>query len=335
MINKNNVRNILIVRTDRLGDVILTLPLITEARKIFKKSKILFLINRYLEDLIKNYNGIDELLIEENIGGFFDKYRFLKFKDIDLVINVKPRFDLALLFFILRIKYRIGTAYRWYSFLYNYKVYQHRKISDRHESDYNLKLLSNFFVEVSTDKEFFFKYTDEERNSLNAKLFLLLDKNYVIVHPGSGGSSKDLPFETFSSFLNGFMTEFDEYEVVLTGIESEKLLINKLKHSVKIEFENRVSDLCGILNLRELMILIDNSRLFISNSTGPIHIAGALNKKTIGFYPNEKKISDTRWKPLSSNSIILKPNDNSDHMNSIGVDKIMKAVRNFLRNKTC
>lgn len=334
MINKNKVKNILITRTDSLGDVILTLPLLSETKRIFEDSKISFLVKENVKDLLVNYSGIDELIPEESIPGFFGKYKFLKSKKVNLVINVKPRFDLALLFFLLRVNYRIGTAYRWYSFLYNNKVYEHRKISDKHESDYNLNLLKNFVSDVKVEKEFYFNYSDGERNALNLKLNLLLDKNFIIVHPGSRGSSHDLPLERFSEFINRLLTQYDGY-IVFTGIESERSLLNTLRNTIREDLKHRIVNLCSTLNLRELVILIDNSRIFVSNSTGPIHIAGALNKNIIGFYPNKKPVNETRWRPLSKYSIIITPKGNSNDMSSIEIDEIIDAARNFLGNKSC
>jgi ADP-heptose:LPS heptosyltransferase len=75
LINKEEVKNILITRTDRLGDVILTLPLVNEAKRIFKNGKVSFLVKKYLEELITDYKDIDELLTEESFPGFFDKYK--------------------------------------------------------------------------------------------------------------------------------------------------------------------------------------------------------------------------------------------------------------------
>ncbi|MEO8211349.1 MAG: glycosyltransferase family 9 protein [bacterium] len=333
-INKNEVKNILIARTDRLGDVILTLPLISAAKKIFNNSKVIFFVKKFTEELIKNYEGIEELIIEEDDSRFWYKFKLFRDKKIDLVINVKPRFDLAILFFILRIKYRIGTGYRWYSFLYNYKVYEHRKTSDKHESDYNLNLLKYFFDEVNLEKEYHFKYSSDEKVKLLIKLRthnLSLDEKFVIIHPGSGSSAKDLPFEKFTEFINEFMNAFSDYKIIFTGLEYERILTDKIKTGVNKEYQNKLIEINGKLNLKELMILIDHSKLFISNSTGPIHIAGALNKNIIGFYPNEKPMNDARWGPPGENVIILKP-DESNEMNSIKVKNIMNAARQFLRN---
>ena len=331
IIDKNNVKNILITRTDRLGDVILTLPLLNSAKKIFKNAKIDLLVKKYLEELLHDYKDIDELIIEENIKSFFSKYKFFKNKKIDLFINVKPGFELALLFFVLRVKYRIGTAYRWYSFLYNFKVYEHRKDSVKHESDYNLNLLKNFFDETDDSKVFHFGYSEDEKKKLNRKLNGLPDSRYIIVHPGSGGSAKDIPVNRLALFINKFSEIYADYRIVITGTENEKPVINQLMKNVRSDFKTSVHDVSGMLDLKELMILIDNSDLFISNSTGPVHIAGALNRNIIGFYPNEKPMSDTRWKPLSENTVILKPGGLSDDMDLITEDIIMKAVTSFLK----
>ena len=331
IIDKNNVKNILITRTDRLGDVILTLPLLNSAKKIFKNAKIDLLVKKYLEELLHDYKDIDELIIEENINSFFSKYKFFKNKKIDLFINVKPGFELALLFFVLRVKYRIGTAYRWYSFLYNFKVYEHRKDSVKHESDYNLNLLKNFFDETDDSKVFHFGYSEDEKKKLNKKLNGLPDSRYIIVHPGSGGSAKDIPVKRLALFINKFSEIYADYRIVITGTDNEKPVINQLMKNIRSDFKTSVHDVSGMLDLKELMILIDNSDVFISNSTGPIHIAGALNRNIIGFYPNEKPMSDTRWKPLSENTVILKPGGLSDDMDLITEDIIMKAVTSFLK----
>lgn len=334
LINKSEVKNILITRTDRLGDVVLTLPLITETKRIFKDARIFFLLKRNLGELLYDYLGIDELIFEEDIKSFSSKYEFFKKIKPDLVINVKPRFDIALIFFLLGIKYRIGTGYRWYSFLYNFKVYEHRKTSIKHESEYNVNLLRSFFSEVRQVKEFHFRYSADERNNLENKLkefkFSLKD-NFIIIHPGSGGSAKDLPAGKLSGFINVFLNDYPGYKIIMTGLYDEKILAEDiLKNAAEIN-RSSVINTAGRLDLRELMILIDNSKLFISNSTGPMHIAGALNKNIICFFPNEAPMSDIRWKPPGDHVTVIKPDIETGDMNSIKVEEINQAAKNILK----
>ncbi len=328
-INLGDVKNVLITRTDRMGDVILTLPLAGFARKIFEDSRIIFLARKYVADLIGNYPEIDEVIFYDEFASFKDKYKFFKSRKIDLVIFAKPEFELAVLFFLLRVRYRIGSGYRWYSFLFNRKVYEHRKTSEKHESEYNLNLLKNFFPEVSFEKTFHFKYTDTGKRGLSEKLTttgLDMHSDYIVIHPGSGNSAKDLPVETLNRFAGKFSKKYPGFKIVITGTEPEKLLAETF---VKSENQNLI-DLTGGLNLKELMILIDNARLFISNSTGPIHLAGALNKNIIGFYPSKKPSNEERWGPLSVNAIILKPSGEDDNMSDINEDDIIVAANKFL-----
>lgn len=332
MINKEEVKNILISRTDRMGDVILTLPLVTAVKKLFNDSKVYFLGKEYVKELIHDYEGIDEFISEDSAASFSDKLKLIKGKNIDLVINVKPEFDLAVIMYLSGIKYRIGTGYRWYSFLYNYKVYEHRKVSDRHESEYNLNLLGNFFPEAVTEKNFYFRYSEDEKNIFRKNILNYIpdpDSSYVVIHPGSSGSSKDLPAGKFSELTNLLLEKYSGQRVVLTGLRNESELIKKIINGIRKEFRSRITDLSGKLNLRELLILIDNSDLFIANSTGPIHIAGALNKNIIGFYPNENVMSSTRWKPLGDNCVIINP-DEENNMESIDPKKVLEAAEKFL-----
>jgi len=344
MINKEEVKNILISRTDRLGDVILTLPLVSSVKNFFKDSKVFFLGKKYVEELISDYEGIDEFVVVDNLGNiknsdytaksdsFTKKIKLIKKKKIDLAICVKPEFDLALLFFLSGIKYRIGTGYRWYSFLYNYKVYEHRKISDKHESEYNLNLLRSFFPAAENEKIFHFRYSEKDKEKLKEKIEkenFEPAKGYIIIHPGSNGSAKDLSSQKFTEIINMILEKYPIHKIVFTGLSNERELIKNIIEGIHHNFHDRIIDLSGKLDLRELMILIDNSDLFIANSTGPIHIAGALDKNVIGFYPNEDAMSSTRWKPLGNKTVVINPPEGKS-MEYINPEKVLEAAEKFL-----
>lgn len=331
MIERDKVKNILVTRTDRLGDVILTLPLLSCLRKVFPDAKIFFLVNVYLKKLLDSYEGIDEIIYSDEKENKGTLQEIIRSKNIDMAINVKPDFNLATIFYRLGIKYRIGTAYRWFSFLYNFKVSVHRKRSDLHESELNLMMIKSFFDEECGNESGKFKIDESKRNELNKKLsgynFELKEK-YIIIHPGSGGSAKDLPVENIIEFIKIFSIEYENFKIVLTGLQGENEMAEKIiTGSVK---KDMTLNLCGKLDLGEMLILINESSLFISNSTGPIHIAGALNKKIIGFYPNEKPMHAGRWKPLGNNVEILSPGSTKDEMNEIDPKKIMNAVKKLL-----
>jgi heptosyltransferase III len=325
------IKKIIVSRTDNLGDTILTLPLISKLKEIFPDSKIDFLIKEANSELFKGYPGIDSLVLFDEFKSFSEKLSFLKKEKYDLAITVFPRFEIALLFYLAGIKLRIGTGYRGYSFLFNKRVYEHRKSADKHESDYNLNLLKPITDDFSYEKRFYFSYNDAELKLLSNKLSaykLNLSSKYIIIHPGSKRSAKDWSAGNFTELLKNLISNFPDFKFVLTGTKEESLITTKLKMDAENSY--KVVDLAGKLSLKELMILIDNSSLFISNSTGPIHIAGALNKNILGFYPNEVPMNDIRWRPLSENAVILKPDSTGGKMDSISPVKVLDEAKKIL-----
>jgi len=318
---------ILVSRTDKIGDVILTLPVINEIKRLLPGSFVYFLISKRLGNLLEGYRDIGKLIYTEDFNPSELK-QFIMDNYITVSVSVFPEKSLAYTFFKAGVKHRAGTAYRWYSFLYNHRIKEHRKYAVKHESDYNLNLLSFLTDDISYEKKFYFTYTETEyaklRNKLTEKHFYI-EKPFVIIHPGSKGSALDLPLNTFIEFHKKALEKFRDYNFVLTGIEQEKGITGMFTKT-----ENTY-DLAGILNLRELMILTDKSRLFVSNSTGPIHIAGALSKNIIGFYPNSAPMNPTRWKPQSENPVIITPAAGDD-MNKIRVENILESAEKILKS---
>ncbi len=329
--SKEGVKKIIVSRTDNLGDVILTLPLITQLRKIFPSAKITFLIKKYVYDLIKNYPGIDDFAFIDDLQNFSELKKFFKKRDFDLMLNVYPRFEIALAAFLAGVKIRIGTGYRWYSTLFNKKNYEHRKTAEKHEAVYNLNLLNAIAENTNNLKqEFNFKVSEDEIKSLSGKLKNKFDLNsdFIVAHVPSKGSAAKFPKEKFTEYINVFNSEFKDVRVIFTGVEEEREEIESV--IAKVEDKNNIVNLCGELTLSELKTLVYKSKLFVSNSTGPIHIAGALDKNIIGFYPHLLPASKNRWRPLSRNAVIFEPQTDDD-MNSINVDDVLKSTRNFLK----
>jgi len=105
----NEFKNILIVRTDRIGDVVLTLPLADIIKKHYPKSRVSFLIREYTSPLLFNNPKIDEVLIlkENNNKTLIHKnIQLLKRKNFDCVFIVNASFKLAYILFMSNIKNR-------------------------------------------------------------------------------------------------------------------------------------------------------------------------------------------------------------------------------------
>ncbi|MCS7229317.1 MAG: glycosyltransferase family 9 protein [Candidatus Kryptonium sp.] len=334
---KSNATNILVCRTDKIGDVILTLPVVNALKEFFN-ARITFLASKYTSELLEGHRAIDEIMIYDNSESVFKLAKRIKQKNFDLAIVVFPVFKIALALWLARVPVRVGTGYRAFSFLFNKKVFEHRKYAEKHEVEYNLNLIKAIGVSI---KEIKFDIYIPDQAFENVKKLLtarnITDENYIVIHPGSKGSARDLKPEKFRELTQKLVDE--GFKIILTGSESEKELANFVGDGLK-----NVFNFAGLLNLKELSALIKNASLFISNSTGPIHIASALGTPVVGFYAPVKVMSPRRWGPYTEDKLIFKPNvpfeckkcigkkcPFFDCMDMIKIDDVVKAIKEKMK----
>jgi hypothetical protein len=126
-------------------------------------------------------------------------------------------------------------------------------------------------------------FISEEAKS---KVELILQENninnqIIIVHPGGGDSAPKWPASYFGEFAKHIVMN-NEFNVVITGTKNELQLCDEVQALATNSF-----NFCSKFNLLEMIALLDKAEFVVTNSTGIIHIAAALNKKikaTIAFW---------------------------------------------------
>lgn len=338
-----NNKKILLVRTDKIGDVVLTLPCSGIIKKNYPNSEVHFLVSEYTKSLPEANFTTDKVLTIKSLKDIklSELVKIIKGENYDICIVFHPRFKIALAALLAGIKLRIGTGYRWYSFLFNSKVYDHRKTAEFHELEYNIRLLQKISIKSEVNKsniEYNLKINNKTEQKVIQELSNLginLSKKNIIIHPGSGGSSEDWPIKRFSELVFIMAHKLD-VNIFITGSLNEFDLCNSLTG-----FPN-VYNLAGKFNLEEFMALVNLSEVLIANSTGPIHIAAALDKKVIGFYPKIVQCSAKRWGPYSHNVVVFEPTIGCKNctreqcstlncMNSIESEDVFLSVDKFVR----
>jgi ADP-heptose:LPS heptosyltransferase len=290
---------ILISRIDRIGDVILTLPIAGALKAWNPDCEVIFLGRDYTRDVVALSSHIDEFISWDSTEGMSknDTLDWFRELNIDTIIHVYPEPRIARLARATGIAKRIGASGRYYHYLNcNRIVLLSRRRSELHEAQLNFKLLKPI-----TGKQFIPSFDElihyfglqvpvappnSEDNLIDPKRFNL------ILHPKSKGSAREWPEESYSQLIERLPAE--EFNVLITGTAEEgKLLENFLRRNA-----NRVSDLTGRFTMSELIAFINACDGVVAASTGPLHIAAALDKLAIGIYPPIKPMHPGRWAPI-------------------------------------
>jgi heptosyltransferase-2 len=291
--------NILLVRPDGIGDEILSLPVATAVRRMMPGARLSFLSSAYAAPVLAHHPDLDEVLTvtrQERLG---ELVRLFK-RNVDAAIFLKPFRRLMTAAWLARVPLRVGTGYRWYSFLLNRRVYEHRSDFSRHESVYNLGLLRGLGLSPGEVTPPRLVVTAEEQEW--ARSFLGGSSRLrVVVHPGGFSSRLWKPVHYRNLILHLAQTG---REVLLTGNAAER---DKFRTEAGIShWPDGVRDLMGKLTVRQLMAVIAESHAVVSLATGPMHLAAALGVPTVSIFDPRRNNSPTRWQPLGT-GVVLKP----------------------------
>lgn len=315
----------------------------------YPDASIAMLIRQYTSELVDDNTAVDHVLLYDENGRvhpFFHLVRLLRKEEFDIVFHTYPRFRLALMMWFAGIPVRVGTGYRWYSFLFNKRVFEHRKDAKRHELEYNLNLLSVIGYSVNSDSNK--PVLDVRQDVLKhvqkviAEHGIQHNERFVILHPGSGGSARDWSAKNFG-LLAERLSRIPQLKVVITGGTGERDLVEQVRKIAG----NAVISLVGLFNLKEYIALTKLSALFVGNSTGPLHIAAAAGTSVVGLYPQITALSARRWGPYTEHKTVFtpvnKPADcntcvtDQQHicecMETISVDDVYTAVFRHLNLK--
>ena len=285
--------NIIISRIDNIGDVVLAMPVAGALKKYFPGIKIAFLGRSYTRDIAMACSHVDEFITVED---FFCSEILIDGKMPVAIVHLITNQWIAGLASKLNIPTRIGTGGRLYHwFTCNKIVMVSRKRSPLHEAQLNLKLLSPLGIkQLFSLKEIEQLYGLSRLQPLSAQNAAYLKKNKfnIIIHPKSQGKSREWPLDHFVTLIN--MLDAEEYNIILSGVEKEKPFIEKIVQKIS----KPVIVIAGQMALGQLISFINAADALVANSTGPVHIAAALGKDTIGLYPPIRPKHPGRWGPV-------------------------------------
>lgn len=327
---------ILVVRNDRLGDFMLAWPAFATLKQYCPDATICALVPQYTADMARLCPWVDEVIVDEgerpvSLG------RKLALHHVDAMITLFSTGRVAWAGFLARIPYRLAPATKLFQFLYNKRLLQRRSHSAKPEFAYNIDLAYRFledygvaiaaeysssdYLPTDIKRPLLAFPTDASahlRDQLCRQRGIHSESKLIFIHPGSGGSANNLTLEQYIELANGLDCP-RPLAIIITAGPREKESASQIAAGITNHPATMLSPTDGLLSLAQHLQLAD---LFISCSTGPLHIAGALDRHTAAFYPRHRSGSPLRWQTLNAPNkrLVFSPPSHKDAKDVSGID---------------
>lgn len=295
-------KKILVVRNDKLGDFMLAWPSFAMLKLSTPDYHVCALVPPYTAELANHCPYIDQVIVDDKLP---DTLHSIRQQHFDAAINLFSNQYNALLVWKAKIPYRLAPATKIIQFLYNHRLKQRRSKSQQPEYQYNLDLIRYFLnshhLSIVEPQPPYLSFTSDQIYSQRQKLIKQLDlsphQQWVFIHAGSGGSATNLSLTQYAQLIIQLSQQLD-CQFVLTAGPNEEENAYKLCQLTQLPQE-RIKVYSKNDGLMDFAQSLACSQLFISGSTGPLHLAAALNKLTIGFFPSKRSASALRWQPIN------------------------------------
>lgn len=303
------LRRILVVQTQRMGDVLCLTPLLTALRRQFPSARIGALLHRPHEQLLVGTTDVDEVIVYDRLR----EHRSLAGR-VRLIGQVADgRYDWALVIHaassVAFALWRAGIPWRtcvWrlgdrrrphWAWTYHQHIRQDREAGDRHEVERNLDVLRELGMEPdhSGYRYHVLRQERERARRLLAERGWREDLPLALVHPGHGGGRQAWPSERYAAVACGLRER--GWQVGITGSDREAGLVREVAAGTGGE----ALDLAGAFLLREFAAALSFAGLFVSVSTGPMHLASAVGVPCVTLYgPTALRFEMTRFCPYGT-----------------------------------
>ncbi len=302
---------LLLIRNDKLGDFMLAWPAFALLRQQYPDTTLVALVPHYTSPMAEICPSIDEIIIDDqhdaDVPDAIHLSRKIRAAHIDMSVSFYSEFRTALALWLARVPMRVAPATKLAQLLHNKTFRQKRSASAKPEFEYNIDL-ARYAVELMGDTpkphpqppylEFEAGVVIGQRSRYCAEHGIDAKRQLVFIHAGSGGSAVNLSLEQFAT-IAAFIIDRTGAHIVLTAGPDELANAEQLAAMLPAASYSIYHSIEGLITFTRFIGVCD---VFISGSTGPLHIAGALNKPTIAFYPARRSATSLRWQTLSEDS---------------------------------
>ncbi len=295
-------KKILLIRLDKIGDLVLTLPV--DQGLAGGGMEVVWVIPKglaFIGDHAFPKRRYIELDKATSWKKFWNFVAWIKHEKPDSAVVFHGPWWLGLALFIAGVPRRVTKLSQWHSFLFfNRGIRQKRSLADSHELEYNYQLVEQGFA---FPKDSLLRETLElHADPSQLRKFQLTYKNYFVVHPGMAGSAQNWPMQNYQSLIKKLI---ELHDVVITGTTSDQAYLSTIESEFKTH--PKVKWLVGQATGSELIAILQGAKAVVAPSTGVLHLAASTGTPTIGIYSPVRVQQPKRWGPKGLRTSTLMP----------------------------
>lgn len=340
-------KSIIVRMPNWLGDLVMATPVLEDLRAAFPNAEITAMCQANVAPLLQNDPAINELFRFERSKGLIHRISernivgHIKRGKYDLGILLTNSFSSAWRFWQGKVKRTIGYRNDGRGFLITDPLDFPEKRKEQHLVITYKELLKPLGIEVSETVPRLFVTEEEIEKAwgIVKRFDIPADAKLIGVNPGAAyGSAKCWLPERFKEVAQKLVDKDPNHVVLFFGDRSHKDLIDEICGGLP----NRVINLAGKTSLRELLALIKICSAFLTNDSGPMHIADSLDVPLVALFGSTSPVATGPYRqrknivqkkvPCSPCFKRVCPID-FPCMKKIGVKEVTEAVKKQLEGK--
>lgn len=286
------MKQILIIQTAYLGDVILATPVASELKRIFPEAEIDFVVKKGNESLLENHIAIENVFIFDKGRGKRKAIRELiksfRGRNYDLAINLHRFGSSGILLARSLAKKKYGFKQHPLSFLFT-KKFEHKIGDGTHEVERNLSIIQEFGAVRITRPSLYPSIEDLK------KIKQYVEGEYYCMAPASVWYTKQLPKHKWIELIQSLKGK----KVYLLGAPNDKDLCEQI---ITESNSQTIVNLAGKLSLLQSAELMKSAKRSYVNDSGPLHLASAVNANVTAFFCST--VPEFGFGPLSEDTKI-------------------------------
>lgn len=296
---------VLISRTDRIGDVVLALPLCGLLKRRLG-AHVTLLVRGYTRPVLEASEHVDAIVDWDEGLNETERRALVGDARPDVMLHVFPRPEIARAGWAARVPQRVGTSRRLYHWIYCNRLERlSRKGSALHEAQLNVHLARSLLGDVTALTPEALAPLGRLRPRVHVPIalapFVRRDRFVLVLHPKSGGSAREWPLAHYRALVDALPA--GRFRVLITGSREEAAGMRGWLDALP----PHAHDLTGRATLAELIALLAAVDGVVAASTGPLHLAAALGTRALGLYAPTRPIHAERWAPLGERATAISP----------------------------